>query len=69
MAGTVQTGRTAPADELLTRYSHTVCVAGAIRAQLDGKSYQQAALDLGKNPKTFPRYMKRAARMLAAAYA
>jgi len=56
-------------ETLAAQYRHTVCVAGAIRAQLDGKSYQQAALDLGKNPKTFPRYMKRATRMLAAAYA
>ena len=59
----------APADVLLNKYRHTVCVAGAIRTQLEGKSYRQAALDIGRNPKTFPRYMKRAARMLAAAYA
>jgi hypothetical protein len=61
-------GNTAPADALLERYRGTVCVAGAIRAQLEGKTYRQAALDIGRNPKTFPRYMKRAARMLAAAY-
>jgi hypothetical protein len=30
-------------------------------------STKQRTLDLVKNPKTFPRYMKRAARMLAAA--
>ena len=62
-------GDTAPADALLEQYSHTVCVAGAIRAQMEGKTYKQAAIDLGKNPKTFPKYMKRAARMLAAVYA
>lgn len=64
-----QSGETAPADALLAQYSHTICTLGAIQAQLAGKSYRQAALDLGRNPKTFPRYMKRAARMLAAAYA
>lgn len=62
-------GYTSPADALLEQYRHTVCVAGAIRAQIDGKTYRQAAIDLGKNPKTFPKYMKRAARMLVAAYA
>jgi len=62
-------GNTAPADELLEQYQDTVCVAGAIRAQLSGKTYRQAALEIGRNPKTFPKYMKRAARMLAAAYA
>lgn len=62
-------GNTAPAESLLEQYRHTICIAGAIRAQLEGKSYHQAALDIGRNPKTFPRYMKRAARMLSAAYA
>jgi len=62
-------GNTAPAVALIDKYSHTVCTVGAIEAQLEGKSYRQAALDLGRNPKTFPRYMKRAAQMLAAAYA
>jgi hypothetical protein len=61
-------GNTAPAESLLEQYSHTICIAGAIRAQLEGKSYHRAALDIGRNPKTFPRYMKRAARMLSAAY-
>jgi hypothetical protein len=63
-----QRGNTAPADELLEQYQDTVCVAGAIRAQLAGKTYRQAALDIGRNPRTFPKYMKRAARLLAAAY-
>ena len=62
-------GNTAPADALIDKYSHTVCTVSAIEAQLEGKSYHQAAIDLGRNPKTFPRYMKRAAQMLAAAYA
>jgi hypothetical protein len=64
-----QRGLTAPAKALLERYQHTVCIAGAIRAQIEGKSYRQAALDMGRNPNTFPKYMKRAARMLSAAYA
>ncbi len=62
-------GNTAPAEALLEKYRHTVCVAGAIRAQIEGKTYLQAAKAVGRNPKTFPRHMKRAARMLAAAYA
>jgi hypothetical protein len=62
-------GNTAPAEALLEKYAHTDCIIGALRAQIAGKSYRQAALDLGKNPKGFPRYMKRAARMLNAAYA
>jgi hypothetical protein len=63
-----QQGHTEPAEALLDQYQHTVCIAGAIRAQLDGKTYRQAALDIGRNPRTFPKYMKRAARMLSAAY-
>lgn len=62
-------GDTEPAEALLEQYSHTVCIAGAIRAQIAGKTYKQAAIDLGRNPKSFPKHMKRAARMLAAAYA
>jgi hypothetical protein len=31
--------------------------------------HKQAAIDLDKNPKTFPKYMKLAARLLASAYA
>jgi hypothetical protein len=64
-----QQGHTAPAETLLEQYRHTVCIAGAIRAQIDGKTYRQAALDIGRNPNTFPKYMKRAARMLSVAYA
>jgi hypothetical protein len=55
--------------ELFTFGRHTVCIAGAIRTQIDGKTYRQAALDIGRNPNTFPKYMKRAVRMLSAAYA
>lgn len=62
-------GNTAPAETLLAQYQHTKCISAALRAQMEGKSYKQAALDLGHNPKTFPRYMKRAARMLESAYA
>ena len=62
-------GDTAPAEALLAAYSHTVCVSGAIRAQIEGKTYKQAAIELDKKPTTFSKYMKRAARMLAAAYA
>lgn len=64
-----RSGNTAPADALIDKYSHTICTLGAIKAQLDGKSYHQAAVDIGRNPKTFPRYMKKAARMLTEAYA
>lgn len=64
-----ESGYTAPAEALLQQYSHTICVAGALRAQIAGKTYKQAAIDMGRNPSTFPKYMKRAARMLAAAYA
>ncbi len=62
-------GHTAPADVLLERYGHTGCTLEALRAQLAGMTYEQAARDNGRNPKTFPRYMKKAARLLAAAYA
>lgn len=64
-----QQGHTEPSKALLEHYQHTVCIAGAIRAQIDGKTYRQAALEIGHNPRTFPKYMKGAARMLSAAYA
>lgn len=64
-----EAGITKPAETLLEQYGHTICIIGALKAQIAGKTYKQAALDLGRNPKTFPRYMKRAARMLSAAYA
>ena len=64
-----ESGYTDPAEALLEQYSHTVCVLGAIQAQIAGKTYKQAAIDMGRNPSTFPKYMKQAARMLAAAYA
>jgi hypothetical protein len=62
-------GDTEPTEAVLGQYRHTVCIAGAIRAQLEGKTYRQAALDIGRNPNTFSKDMKRAARMLSAAYA
>ncbi len=64
-----QRGNTAPAEALLQKYANTVCISAAIRARLDGKSYRQAALDNGRKPQTFSQYMKRASRLLAAAYA
>lgn len=62
-------GRTEPAKSLLERYGHTPCIVHALQAQIDGKSYAQAADALGRNPKSFRRHMKRAAQLLAAAYA
>jgi hypothetical protein len=58
-----------PAVVPVEQYRHTICIAGAIQAQLDGRTYRQAALDIGRNPRTFPKHVKRAARMLSAAYA
>jgi hypothetical protein len=63
-----QRGQTEPAKTLLEQYAHTPCLAGAIRAQIEGKTYRQAALEMGRNPKTFPKHMKRAAQMLSEAY-
>jgi hypothetical protein len=62
-------GRTAPAKSLLERYRHTPCIVHALRAQIDGKTYAQAAVATGRNPKSFRRHMKRAAQLLTAAYA
>jgi hypothetical protein len=62
-------GRTAPATSLLERYRHAPCTAHALQAQIDGKTYAQAAIATGRNPKSFRRHMKRAAQLLAAAYA
>lgn len=58
-----------PLSALLEQYQFTVCIAVAIRAQIDGKPYRQAALEIGHNLHTFPKYMKRAVRMLSATYA
>ncbi len=62
-------GRTAPATSLLAEYHHTPNIFHALRAQIDGKTYAQAAIATGRNPKSFRRHMKRAAQLLAAAYA
>lgn len=48
------------------QYQHTICIAGAIPAQIEGNVYQQAELDIGLNPNVFPKYIKRAARILLA---
>jgi hypothetical protein len=62
-------GRTAPAKTLLDRYRHTPCIVHALQAQIDGKTYAQAAVATGRNPKSFRRHMKRAVQLLATAYA
>ena len=36
-------GKTAPAEALLEQYRHTVCIAGAIRAQIEGKLSSSSA--------------------------
>lgn len=61
-------GNTEPAEALAATYRDTPCIGGAIRAQIEGKSYAAAAEAQGRNPSTFRKHMKRAARMLAAAY-
>jgi hypothetical protein len=62
-------GNTAPAEALLEQYRHTKCVSVVLRAQLEGKTYRQAAVENGYSPASFPKYMKRAARLLRDAYA
>jgi len=64
-----QQGNTAPANALLDRYAHTPCLVLALQAQIDGKTYQQAAEHYGRNYNGFKRHMKRAARLLKEAYA
>jgi hypothetical protein len=52
------------------QYKHgNTAPAEALRAQLEGKTYRQAAIDNGYSPASFPKYMKRAARLLRDAYA
>ena len=63
-----QRGNTAPAEGLLEQYRHELRLYDAIRAQMEGKTYRQAAIDAGHSPTAFPKYMKQAARMLAVAY-
>jgi hypothetical protein len=62
-------GRIAPAEALLNQYADTPCLIHALQAQIDGKTYAQAAVSTGRNPNSFRRHMKRAAQLLAAAYA
>ena len=62
-------GYTAPADALLEQYSHTPCLVQALQAQIDGKTYQQAAKHYGRKFNSFKKHMKRAAKLLKAAYA
>jgi hypothetical protein len=64
-----QQGNTAPADALAETHRDTPCIGAAIRSQIDGKSYAAAAEAQSRNPSTFRKHMKRAARMLSAAYA
>lgn len=63
-----QRGHTSPAEALIATYRDTPCIGAAIQAQIDGKSYAAAAEANGRNALTFRKHMKRAARMLAAAY-
>jgi hypothetical protein len=62
-------GNTTPADVLLNRYSHTPCLIQALHAQIDGKTYQQAAEHYGRKFNSFKKHMKRAAKLLKSAYA
>jgi DNA-directed RNA polymerase specialized sigma24 family protein len=62
-------GNTTPAGVLLNRYSHTLCLIQALHAQIDGKTYQQAAEHYGRKLNSFKKHMKRAAKLLKSAYA
>lgn len=62
-------GETAPAETLLEQYAHTPCLKLALQAQIDGKTYQQAAEHYGRKFNSFKKHMKRAAKLLKAAYA
>jgi hypothetical protein len=64
-----QRGHTSPAEALVNAYRGTPCIGAAIQAQIDGKSYAAAAEAHGRKASTFRKYMKRAARLLDAAYA
>jgi hypothetical protein len=61
-------GNTAPAEALLDRYAHTPRLILALQAQIDGKTYQQAAEHYGRKFNSFKKHMKRAAKLLKAAY-
>jgi len=62
-------GNTMPANALLNQYSHTTCLCQALQAQIDGKTYQQAAEHYGRKFNSFKKHMRRAAKLLKAAYA
>ena len=62
-------GNTAPAEALLDQYAHTPCLILALQAQIDGRTYQQAAEHYGRKFNSFKKHMKRAAKLLKAAYA
>jgi predicted kinase len=62
-------GDTAPAEALLAQYAGTPCLAQALRAQITGRSYRQAAADNGQPANSFKKHMLRAARLLRQAYA
>jgi hypothetical protein len=62
-------GNTVPAQALLAQYAHTPCLSQALQAQLDGKTYHQAAEDYGRKFNSFKRHMRRAANLLKEAYA
>ena len=62
-------GNTAPADALLAQYGHTPCLIQALHAQIEGRTYRQAAEHYGRKINSFKKHMKRAAKLLAAAYA
>ncbi|MBN8595639.1 MAG: hypothetical protein J0M33_28060 [Anaerolineae bacterium] len=64
-----QRGHTSPAEMLAASYRDTPCIGAAIQAQIDGKTYTAAAEAHGRKASTFRKHMKRAARLLNAAYA
>ncbi len=64
-----QRGHTSPAEALAVAYRDTPCIGAAIQAQINGVSYAAAAEAHGRNPLTFRKHMKRAARLLDVAYA
>lgn len=64
-----QRGHTSPAEALVKAYQGTPCIGAAIQAQINGVSYAAAAEAHGRNSLTFRKHMKRAARLLNAAYA
>lgn len=64
-----QRGHTSPAEALVSAYRGTPCIGAAIQAQIVGMSYAAAAEAHGRKASSFRKHMKRAARLLDAAYA